>query len=126
MKNNHCIRNLLKLICLLQENSINTGCLEDGCSKPYLGPNINNACYNTRIITLYNKNGTLLNSNYENNGEIKNSSFFRVEKVFDDAIVLRILDKNNNNYIATNNFITVNLKCICAIKCIKDVVIENL
>ena len=53
MKSNKCIRNLLKLINLLQNNSINNCSMNDGCTKPFLGPSINNICYNTRVITLY-------------------------------------------------------------------------
>ena len=33
MKVNHCIRNLLRLICLLQENSVNKTCLEEIAKK---------------------------------------------------------------------------------------------
>lgn len=123
MRSNHCIKNLLKLICLLQENSVNKHYLEDGCAKPYLGPTIDQICYNTRVITLYTKNGTLLSSNYDNNGSVGTSTFFRVEKVLDDCATLRVLVKDNDNYVSTNSFITVNLGCICAIKCIVDVAI---
>ena len=126
MKVNHCIRNLLRLICLLQENSVNKTCLEDGCIKPYLGPNINQICYNTRVITLYTKNGTLLSSNYLDNGNIVDSSYFRVEKVLDNCVTLRVLAFDGENYISTNSFITVNLGCICAVKCVLDVVVDNL
>ncbi len=126
MRTNHCIRNLLRLIHLLQENSVNTHCLEDGCTKPYLGPTINQICYNTRVITLYTKNGTLLSSNYIDNGNMISSSFFRVEKVFDDCVTLRVLAVDGDDYISTNSFITVNLGCICAIKCVVDTVVENL
>ncbi len=122
MKTNRCIKNLLKLICILQKNSENICPLEDGCSKPYLGPDINHICYNTRVITLYTKNGTLLSTNNDN----YNSSFFRVEKVFDDCVTLRVLELKDNCYISTNNFITVKLNCICAIKCIEDTIVSNL
>ena len=126
MRTNHCIRNLFRLICLLQENSVNRHCLEDGCSKPYLGPDINQICYNTRVVTLYTKNGTLLSSNYLDNGNILSSSFFRIEKVLDDCVVLRILSNVDDTYISTNSFITVNLGCICAVKCVVDTVVSNL
>lgn len=126
MGRNHCIKNLLKLICLLQENSVNKHCLEDGCTKPYLGPTIDQNCYNTRVITLYTKNGTLLSSSYDSNGCMGTSTLFRVEKVLDDCVTLRVLTTDNGNYVSTNSFITVNLGCICAIKCVVDVAVENL
>lgn len=122
MGSNRCIKNLLKLICLLQENSENDNCLEDGCSKPFLGPNINNSCYNTRVITIYTKNGTLLSSSFREDGILYTSSFFRVEKVMDDCVNLQILRAIDDRYIATNNFITVKIKCICAVKCVVDTI----
>ena len=109
MRTNHCIRNLFRLICLLQENSVNRHCLEDGCSKPYLGPDINQICYNTRVVTLYTKNGTLLSSNYLDNGNILSSSFFRIEKVLDDCVVLRILSNVDDTYI--NQILPGKLDC---------------
>ena len=57
MKNNNCIKNLLRLILLLQRNSVSSNCLESGCSRAYLGPSFNFICYNTRVITLYRKDG---------------------------------------------------------------------
>lgn len=128
MTTNSCIKNLLRLICLLQENSKDECCIEEGCTKPFLGPTINCICYNTRVITLYNKRGSLLTGNYIDTNNInQTSSLFRVENVKDNCVVLRILYKDNsNNYVATNSFINVNLGCICAIQCIEDAVVSNL
>lgn len=127
MATNRCIKNLLKLICLLQQNSENKCCLEDGCTKPFLGPTKNNACYNTRVITLYTKNGTLFTSTYtDDHKNVQTSSLFRVEKVHDDCATLLILTEDYGTYLSTKQYITVNLKCICALKCISDVVVENL
>lgn len=124
---NNCIKNLLKLICLLQKNSRNNCCLEDGCAKPFLGPINRGCCYNTRVITLYNKDGSIFNTNYiDNNGNTQNSSLFRVEKVFDNCATLLILQKIDNNYLSTKQTITVKLDCICAIHCIDDVIINCL
>lgn len=127
MKVNNCIKNLLKLINLLQKNARNDNRLEDGCCKPFLGPDIVSNCYNTRVITLYNKKGNIFTTTYvDENGNTQTSSFFRVEKVFDDCSTLLILNKNGNNYSSTKQTITVRLSCICAIKCIEDVTIDNL
>lgn len=127
MATNRCIKNLLKLINLLQENSQNKIKNNDGCLKPYLGPTYEAICYNTRVITLYTKNGNLFTTTYldENNIEVS-SSLFRVEKVNDNCATLLILREENGTYLSTNNFITVNLNCVCAIKCIIDTVVENL
>ncbi len=79
------------------------------------------------FITLYNKKGTLLTGSYLNsNGQSEVSSLFRVEHINDNCVTLRVLYKDNNNYIASNSFINVNLGCICAIQCIEDAVVSNL
>lgn len=127
MDSNQCIKNLLKLIHLLQKNSLNKCCLEDGCTKPFLGPTIDNICYNTRVITLYKKDGTIFTTNYfDDENTLQTSSFFRVEKVNDNCVTLLILNEENGSYFSTNQCITVRIKCICAIKCISDVIVENL
>lgn len=126
MKSNKCIRNLLKLINLLQNNSINNCSMNDGCTKPFLGPSINNICYNTRVITLYKKNGDIFSTTYNNNDVYVSSSFFRVNNLTDDCVTLLILEESEGNYYSTGQFITLNIGCICAIKCIDDVVVNNL
>jgi len=127
MKSNNCIRNLLKLICLLQDNSLNKCLLDDGCIKPFLGPSIDNICYNTRVVSLYRKNGDIVSSDYNNSDNvISSSSYFRVNSINDDCVTLLILENNDGVFSSTRQFITINLKCICAVKCIQDVVVENL
>lgn len=124
---NRCIKNLLKLICLLQNNSNNNCPADDGCTKPFLGPSATYICYNTRVITLYNKMGNLFTANYvDDSGNNQTSTLFRVERVDDECATLLILNKDGDNYLSTNKFITVNLDCICAIKCIEDVVVSNI
>ncbi len=124
---NHCIKNLFKLINLLQQNSLNQCCLDDGCTKPYLGPTMNCICYNTRVITLYTKDGKIYTTTYFDDANIsQSSSFFRVDKVHDDCVTLLILREENGNYTSTNQYITISLSCVCAVQCISDVVVENL
>ncbi len=127
MSSNSCIKNLLKLICLLQKNSLNTCSLDEGCTKPFLGPVINNICYNTRVITLYKRNGEIFEATYEDsNGVLNTSSLFRVNSVNDDCVTLLILTNDGTNYLSTGQFITLNIGCICAIRCLEDVAIDNL
>jgi len=38
----------IKVIEILQNSSTNPACCEEGCDKPFLGPNQNFICYNTR------------------------------------------------------------------------------
>lgn len=127
METNQCIKNLLKLICVLQNNSQNMTCLDEGCTKPFLGPTITNSCYNTRVITLYNKQGTLFTTNFVNtDGDIDSSSIFRVQRVEDDCCTLLILNNVDGEFVSTRQTITVRLSCICAVKCIEDVFVNNL
>lgn len=122
---NRCIKNLLKLIAMLQDNSVNNHVLENGCTKPFLGPNATCICYNTRVISLYNKNGNLFSTNYvDSNNVSQSSSLFRVQTVNDDTVNLLILREDNGTYYSTNTFITVKIGCICAIKCVIDTTVE--
>ena len=101
MKNNTCLMNLLKFILLLQNNSINS-CI----------------AYNTRIITLYNKQGSLIATN--------GSPYYRINKIKDDCVEFLVLSLNDGIYSSTNQYITVNIRCICAVKCIEDVNVNNI
>lgn len=113
--NNNCITNLLKFICLLQNNSISNCSSNNSCDRPFLGTN-NSICYNTRVISLYRKDGSLFTTD--------NNSYYRVMDVNDSCCTLLIL--NNDGYQSTNNYITVNLNCIGAVRCISDIYINNI
>ena len=121
-----CIARILKVIEVLQNNT--TECdLDDGCSKPFLGPSITPICYNTRPIRLYTRNGELFTANYSDGENNLTSTIFRVEKVRDCCCKLRILAGDGiTNVTATNNFITVNLKCMCCVQCLDDVALANI
>ena len=118
MKNNNCILNLLKLIILLQNNSSDRYSCDSSCSKPYLGPSLNCICYNTRVITLYTKDGSLFTAPYNSSNE---SSYFRVNNIDNNCVTLLILRRDGDSFFSTNEKITVNINCICAIKCITDI-----
>ncbi len=122
MSENRCINNLLKLICLLQENSVNDTCKDSSCTRPYLGPVYDCICYNTRPISIYIKDGSLFTINTLDG----DASVFRIEKVNDGCVTLRALINNNGTYLSTNSFVTVNINCICVVRCHDDVVITNL
>ncbi len=126
MKENHCIKNLLRFIDVLQKNSVDRVCLEDCCSKPYLGPAINGKCFNTRVVTLYNCKGDLFSSEYSYNGNIATSSTFRIQDIHDNCCTLLILNNENGTYSSTGQYITVDISCICAVKCLSDEQICNL
>ncbi len=126
MNFNSCIRNLLKLIYVLQDNSTNISSCEPSCTKAFLGPMPNRDCYNTRVITLYNKFGNLLSTSFLDGGALKESSKFRIHSLNGDCCTLLILDEVGDRFISTKQYITVRISCICAVKCIKDVNVKNL
>ncbi len=129
MSSNNCIGNLLKLICLLQDNSTDSCCLDSGCTKPFLCNNTGCICYNTIVIQLYRCNGSIMESAYvdENNTNLS-SNLYRVMSVNNNCCNLLILnyDSSNDNYSSTRQYITVNLDCIGAVRCIRDVTVNIL
>ena len=59
------------------------------------------------------------------------SSVFRVEKIDGCCATFRVLANNTDSssnttipYIATNSFFTMDLKCCCALRCLKDTYVE--
>lgn len=115
MSTNYCISNFLKVICLLQENSINN-CSSFRCSY-----------YNTRVLSFYRKDGSLYSISYlDSSGNISISSIFRIISVSSDCCTVLILEQNNGTYSSTKEFLTIDLKCIGAIRCILDVNVSNL
>ena len=122
MENNYCIYNLLKLICLLQENSTSACSFQNECQKPFLGPTTVNPYYNTRVVSFYKKDGTLFTTDIDGN----TSSYFRIMNVENNSVTLLILINNDNTYTTTNQLITINISCICAIRCIEDIYLTNL
>ena len=59
------------------------------------------------------------------------SNVFRVEKVEDNCATFRVLTINSdssspNPYESTNSFFTVNLNCLCIVRCLNDTCVECL
>lgn len=116
-----CIHNILKKILLLQNQDFDSECYS-GCDKPYLGPTCTTICYNTRPINLFNCcTGTPWSFPYTINGVTGESSVFRIESLDDCCCTCRILYFNEENVlVATNEFFTLDLNCVGAIKCLAD------
>ncbi len=133
--NNECSCSFIKtleLILMLQQKG-EVCDVENGCSKPFLGPILNNVCLNTRPISLYSCcNNTLWTMPYTLNGTPGTSTVFRIENLDDNCATFRVLAPNPNTeeqetypYVATNDYFTINLKCIGAIKCLGDTYISG-
>ena len=141
----NCIAEILKVILILQQNACPESCL-DSCDRPMLGGGPNCLVCNTRPVMLYtccgngvpwtmptSKDSTTIcsNSSCSNNLSPECSSIFRVEKLDGCCATFRVLAPNPEEsccnsipYIATNSFFTINLDCVCAIKCLNDTYVD--
>ena len=128
----NCISEILNVILVLQQNACPDSCL-DSCDRPVLGGGPNCLICNTRPIELYTcgSNGvpfTMPTSKDPVAGGTT-SSVFRVEKVDNNCWTCRVLEPNPdttslNPYVATNSFFTIDLACVCAIRCLSDTYVE--
>ncbi len=129
-KENCCFAKLLKVIDILQKNASGECSCDESCTRPFLGTTPNIVCFNTRPVTFYMRDGSLFTATYQSSTGISSSSVFRVEKVKGCCVKLRILEENpdttdpTRTYIGTNQFITINLDCICVISCLDDIIID--
>ena len=126
MNNENCLANILKTINVLQNNAEKLDC-DNSCTRPFLGDTGNSLCFNTRLVTLYRCDNTLVTLPYTLNGVAGETTVFRVESVNDNSVtVLLLADDDSETYsINTNTFATINLGCICAIRCIGDTTVAN-
>lgn len=128
---NNCLARILNVINILQNNAEKIDCQDNTCTKPFLGPDTNILCFNTRPITLYRCDNSLVTLNYTNSaGENATTTVFRVESVTNDSVGVLLLEEStdeegNVTYLNTNTYATINLGCICAIRCLSDVIVDN-
>lgn len=125
-KEDGCIADVLRKILLLQKQDFDNEKFS-GCDKPYLGPICNAICYNTRPIMLYNCcTGSPWSFSYTVNSQTSNSDVFRIEAIDENCCTCRILyfDVPSNKYVGTNEFFTINLDCVGALRCLPDTFID--
>jgi len=127
--NCNCISDILNVIYLLQKNCSQCDNAIDSCDKPILGQF---ACsnYNTRPVMLYtcNSNGTTPWSMPTTRvaDPTATSSVFRVEKIDGCCATFRVLIVNEDgSYSSTDSFFTMNLECICCMRCLADTLVEG-
>ena len=112
---NHLL-DILKLINYLQR-SVVCNDSNNTCTRPILGQN-NTLVYNTRPVTFYMCNNQALTIT----GDDITTSIFRVENIEGNCVTVRLLSSDDTgNLYATNQYATVNINCICAIRCLNDV-----
>ncbi len=125
----NCIADILKVILILQQSAEeNDACLET-CDRGFLGQQCSPLAYNTRPIVLYTcgSNGTPFSVPISKSPiETVTSNVFRVEKLDDCCATCRVLIVNDDSsYTSTNSFFTINLDCVCCIRCLDDVFVEG-
>ena len=125
MKNN-CLANILKVINVLQNNAEEDCPTNNSCTRPFLGEFPTIVCFNTRLVTFYRCDNSLVTLPYTLDGISSTTTIFRVENVGCDSVtVLLIRDNGDGTYTNTNTYATINLGCICAIRCVGDTTITN-
>ena len=126
-----CIAEILTVILVLQRNaSCGEYCL-DSCDRGFLGCGSTSLSCNTRPVTLYGCSQTPWKFPVSKDvNETTVSSIFRIEKLDNNCATFRVLVENpdaadtNMPFIATNSFFTIDLNCVCALRCLNDVYVE--
>lgn len=134
MNNNTCITKILEAINVLQNQAEKCDDIPNTCDRPFLGfsNSSNTFVYNTRPITFYNRDNELITISYtDENNVTQTSSTFRIENVNGCCITCRILAPNPDTtsifpYVATDEYVTFNCNCICALQCLNDTFIDCL
>jgi len=134
-KNNNCTCSFIKtleLILMLQQQGEDCE-IDNGCSRPFLGPTPSGVCLNTRPITLYTCcNNTLWSLPYTLNETTGESTVFRIENLDDNCATFRVLAPNPDTtntlfpYVATTDFFTINLDCVGVLKCLEDTFVSGI
>ena len=137
----NCISEILKVIAILQKNAdcVDGRCL-DSCDRGFLGNGNSIIGLNTRPVMLYiaASNGltpwtmpTTKTDEACGTEGVVCSSVFRIEKIDGCCATFRVLADNPDEttaimtpYLSTNSFFTMNLNCICCIRCLNDTYVD--
>ena len=128
-----CIQEILKVIMLLQQSVCqNDSCL-DTCDKGFLGQN-SAVFFNTRPVSLYTcglGNTPLALPISKDPDETTTSTVFRLEKLDGCCATFRVLTTNPDTtsvypFVSTNSFFTINLNCVCIIRCLNDTFVDTI
>ena len=138
-ESNNSLAEILSVILVLQQNACGESCL-DSCDRPMLGGGPSCLVCNTRPVMLYTccGNGTpwsmpVTKDSTANCGgqdiSATCSTVFRVEKIEGNCCTFRVLQDNPDTtslypYVATNSVFTMDLGCLCCIRCLTDTYVE--
>ena len=129
----NCIADILKVILLLQQSVCNNDTCLQTCDRGFLGQNCTTFC-NTRPIVLYTcgSNGVPLALPISRDPAVtETSSVFRLEKLDGCCATCRVLAPNADTtsvfpYVATDSFFTIDLSCVCILRCLDDTFVDTL
>ena len=126
MNKEYCLANILKVINVLQNNAEENCDVNNSCTRPFLGNIPEVVCFNTRLVTFYRCDNSLVTLPYTLNDVQDTTTIYRVQSVSNNAVtVLLVRDNGDGTYTNTNTFATINLACICAIRCVGDITLNN-
>jgi len=117
------ITEILMNIACLQHKAEEQEERQIGCLRTHLGSCAERFEFNTRPIEIFSDEDRKWVMPFGNNDQHA-SSVFRVEKVCNHTATFRVLAPTGNPefpYEKTNSFFTVNINCLCAIRCLCDV-----
>jgi len=140
--NNCCnateIKAILEKICHMQHTLVKEELEEHFCDRDFFSGDECEIKCNTRPIQLFTDDDKAWKCPFEGNEdgcEPNSSCVFRVEKVKDGTVTVRALIVENEGqencgqghkakFKSTNSFKTINIGCICAIRCLKDTFVD--
>lgn len=123
-----CIAEILSIINILQQNAECGDCCLDTCDRGFLGCSATSISCNTRPVMIYTCSGNGVPWSMpisKDPTETTTSNIFRIEKIDGCCATFRVLVPNTDTevtfpYEATNSFFTMNLNCVCALRCLQD------
>ncbi len=133
---NNSLAEILGVILVLQQNA----CIEsslDSCDRPMLGGGPSCLVCNTRPVMLYTCGSNTpwaMPTTKDSTTECETagtpcSNVFRVEKLEGNCCTFRVLQSNPDQtsiypYVNTNSIFTMDLGCLCCIRCLSDTYVE--
>ena len=127
---NNNLSEVLQVILLLQQNaSCSDACL-DSCDRATLGCGTTCVLCNTRPLMLYSCSSGSTPLSFPISrayNETTTSNVFRIEKLDGNTATFRVLVVNEDDTLtATNSFFTMNLGCLCTLRCMNDTYVESI
>lgn len=122
---NSYISEIINKILLLQRQDFD--CDTVGCDRPFLGPSPTSLSYNTRPVQLYNRyTANEWSFSYTTETGTETTSIFRIEDVEQCSVTVRLLafNQETSTYTNTNQFVTIDISTIGAIRCLSDTFIS--